>query len=553
MGLTVRDALVYALENLEKMGFKKFRKQLHEIEVKENYRRIPRGKLEDKDWGDVADLIREYYKDVYGVEVTLEVLDKINEKKVAEEMLEDLKKVNRFVRLNQLEELTCLPPEARPITLSLSDTGEMIFSVALETFYPGYLHIEWKCGKEKSPDVLSSQEVYTESLDSRSFSVCSEVRISPDSLRSPESTVHVSWEHEYTNTKGQQMFSITDQGFLWRPVMDDIQTPLYIYHDDPVVLQCHISGYYPDNVMVKWFRKHKKTLDLCEDSDNISIPKIRSSRNPDHTYSCTARLMMTPSVENHLGAEYVCHVEHPSLEKAITKSSGGMKILAKPQLESITKALDDHMLVQFTMLLTKFYPKDIKVKWHRGETQPRKGVQQMTRHTETLTEREDSLYDVTSVCGISGYCFADPQYKIYVTWQHESMDGPETRVLSARDLPWSPHVEDLFVLRLEHDFRTMMMCRITGFYPDRVTVSWYRKENGKVSAIQDSDVFNTVIEPHERKGKKMYGCTAVLHFTPDATKDQGSEIICKVEHPSLEHPIEKSTGPLRILREGEEE
>ncbi|XP_073403339.1 uncharacterized protein [Dendrobates tinctorius] len=432
MGLTVRDALVYALENLEKMGFKKFRKQLHEIEVKENYRRIPRGKLEDKDWADVADLIREYYKDVYGVEVTLEVLDKINEKKVAEELLEDLKKVNRFVRLTQLEESKCLAPEARPMKLHLSDTGEMICSVTLETFYPGYLHIEWKCGKEKSGEVSPSLERYTESLDHRSFSVCSEVRISQDSIRSPESKVHVSWEHEYTNTKGQQTFSITDQDFLWRPVVDEIQTPLCIYDDNPVVFSCHISGYYPDDVTVKWFRRNKKTLELCEDSDNVSIPKIRSNRNPDNTYSCRARLTMTPSVENHLRAEYVCQVEHPSLEKAIKKSTGGMKILAKPQLESITKALEDNALVKFTMHLKKFYPKDIKVKWHRGETQPRKGVQQMTLHTETLTEREDSLYDVTSNCGISGCCFGDPQYKIYVTWQHESMDGPETRTLSAR-------------------------------------------------------------------------------------------------------------------------
>ncbi|XP_069590964.1 uncharacterized protein [Ranitomeya imitator] len=553
MGLTVRDALVYALENLEKMGFKKFRKQLHEIEVKENYRRIPRGKLEDKDWADVADLIREYYKDVYGVEVTLEVLDKINEKKVAEELLEDLKKVNRFVRLNQLEESKCLAPEARPMMLHLSDTGEMVCSVTLETFYPGYLHIEWTCGKEKSGEVSSSLERYAESLDHRSFSVCSEVRISQDSIRSPESTVHVSWEHEYTNTKGQQTFSITDHNFLWRPVMDEIQTPSCMYHDNPVVFNCHISGYYPDNVTVKWFRRNKKSLELCEDSDNISVPKIRSNRNPDNTYSCTAKLTMTPSVDNHLGAEYVCQVEHPSLEKAIKRSTRGMEILARPQLESITKVLEDNMLVQFSMHLTKFYPKDIKVKWHRGETQPRKGVQQMTLHTETLAEREDSLYDVTSNCSISGCNFGNPEYKIYVTWQHESMDGPETRALSARDLPWIPDVEDIFVLRLEDGYRTMMMCRITDYYPNSVTVTWYKKENGNVSSIQESDDIKLVIEPHNRRKNKTYGCTAVLHFTPDSTRDQGSEMICKVDHPSLEHPIEKSTGPLRILKAGEEE
>ncbi|XP_069840495.1 uncharacterized protein [Dendropsophus ebraccatus] len=433
MGLTVRDALVYALENLEKMGFKKFRKQLHEIEVKENYRRIPRGKLEGKDWSDIADLIREYYKDVYGAEMTLAVLDKINEKKVAEELEEDLRKVDRFVRLNELEESRCLAPKARPMALRLSDTGEMMCSITLETFYPGYLHTEWKCGGEKSEEVLSSQELYKESPDHGSFSVCSEVRISQDSLTDPESTVHVSWEHEYTNTKGRQTFSIRDKDFLWRPVMGDIQTPPCLYHDTPVVLQCDISGYYPDALTVKWFKKNKQNQELYEESDDVSIPKITSNKNPDNTYSCTARLMMTPTMSSHQGAEYICQVEHPSLEKAIKKSTGGVKMLAKPRLEPIGKTLVDNTFVQFSLHLKSFYPKDIKVKWHRGENEFRKGVKEGTSHTETFTEREDSLFDVISECRKWGRSFGDPKYKLYVTWEHESMDGPETRILSGRD------------------------------------------------------------------------------------------------------------------------
>ncbi|XP_075686930.1 uncharacterized protein LOC142656006 isoform X2 [Rhinoderma darwinii] len=533
------------------MAFKKFRKQLHEIEVKENYRRIPRGKLEEKDWGDVADLIREYYKDVYGVEVTLAVLDKINEKKVAEELQEDLQKVDRFLRLNQLEESTFLAPKARPMTLSLSDTDDMMCSVTLETFYPGYLHTDWKCGREKSTEVLSSQELYNESPDQRSFTVCSEVRISQDSLRCSESTIHVTWEHEYTNTKGKQTLSIRDQDFPWRPVVDDIQTPPRIYHDTPVVLQCQVSGYYPDALVVKWFRKNEHNLELCEEFDDVSITKIRSNKNPDNTYSCAAELMMTPTLRNHQGAEYICQVEHPSLERAIKKSTGGLKMLAKPLLEPIRKTLVDNILVQFSLHLKMFYPKDIKVKWHRGETQVRKGVKQATKHTEMFTEREDSLFEVISECCILGCSFADPQYKLYVTWEHETMEGPETRTLSSRDLPWIPHVDEIFVLRLEDNLRTTMMCCITGYFPDALIVSWYKKKNGIVSAVPDSNDMVSKIEPHKKKNN-TFGCTAILYFTPEAEKDQGSELICRVEHPSLEQPIERSSGPLHILRLGEE-
>ncbi|XP_018424887.1 PREDICTED: apoptosis-associated speck-like protein containing a CARD [Nanorana parkeri] len=104
MRVTVRDALVTALENLKKNGFKKFQAKLCDIDIRERYRKIPRSHLEDKNRSDVADLIRTYYKDVYGVELTLAVLDAINEKLVAEELRRDLKKVERFVRQSEIQE-----------------------------------------------------------------------------------------------------------------------------------------------------------------------------------------------------------------------------------------------------------------------------------------------------------------------------------------------------------------------------------------------------------------------------------------------------------------
>ncbi|XP_075034994.1 apoptosis-associated speck-like protein containing a CARD [Mixophyes fleayi] len=93
---TVRDALVTALHNLEKKGLKKFKNKLNDWEIKDGYSKIPRGQLEDTDHEDIADLIRKYYTDSYGIEVTLAVLDAIDEKKVAEDLRADLVNVGGF-------------------------------------------------------------------------------------------------------------------------------------------------------------------------------------------------------------------------------------------------------------------------------------------------------------------------------------------------------------------------------------------------------------------------------------------------------------------------
>ncbi|XP_073502338.1 apoptosis-associated speck-like protein containing a CARD [Phyllobates terribilis] len=94
MGKTVRDVLVQALENLEKKSFKKFKNKLNDWDIKEGYDKIPRGTLEGADPEDVADLIRRYYVDSYGIRVTLAVLEAINENGEAEELQKAWKTVN---------------------------------------------------------------------------------------------------------------------------------------------------------------------------------------------------------------------------------------------------------------------------------------------------------------------------------------------------------------------------------------------------------------------------------------------------------------------------
>lgn len=86
MGKTVRDLLVETLENLERKSFKKLKNKLNDLEIKKGHNKIPKGKLEEADTEDVANLIINYYTDSYGTEVTLTVLEAIDEKQEAEKL-----------------------------------------------------------------------------------------------------------------------------------------------------------------------------------------------------------------------------------------------------------------------------------------------------------------------------------------------------------------------------------------------------------------------------------------------------------------------------------
>ncbi|XP_066433044.1 apoptosis-associated speck-like protein containing a CARD isoform X2 [Eleutherodactylus coqui] len=94
MGKTVRDVLVRALENLGKKSFKRFKNKLNDWEFKEGYSQIPYGKLEEADEEDVARFIISFYKESYGIEVTLGVLEAIDERQAAENLRTALKTVS---------------------------------------------------------------------------------------------------------------------------------------------------------------------------------------------------------------------------------------------------------------------------------------------------------------------------------------------------------------------------------------------------------------------------------------------------------------------------
>ncbi|KAM4012080.1 uncharacterized protein ACNLHF_005343, partial [Anomaloglossus baeobatrachus] len=140
--------------------------------------------------------------------------------------------------------------------------------------------------------------------------------------------------------------------------------------------------------------------------------------------------------------------------------------------------------------------------------------------------------------------------KIIVEWKHESLETPETRSLTIRDLPWHPHIGSIRVPRLVDGRAATLICDISRYFPNVLSVTWFTKKNGNLTALpRDSsnvDRKYNMSEKEEKQADHTYSCEASVTFTPIITSDQGSEIICRVEHPSEERPIERSTGPLHI-------
>ncbi|XP_073504768.1 uncharacterized protein [Phyllobates terribilis] len=436
----------------------------------------------------------------------------------------------------------CKPKMSQPIMRSLFVCGEMKYLLNLGRFYPKSIKIVWTCGERGTEEVLSSIDSISESPD-HNYNISSEVVIPEARHKDPGFRVKVTWDHESIEEPESQELSIRDSDYIWTPVVEDILIPRLL-HGSPAVLQCNILGYFPDAITVKWMRRNGDKLHE-ENDDNQGITSRRAA---DNTYSRTASLTITPDLRTHQGAEYICLVEHPSLERPIERSTGRLRVYGKPQMSApIEITMADSYRVQFSLNLQKFYPKDINISWSWKDSTG----EYLLSAVETISTRDNDLtYEVTSVVRVHVHPFRDPEMKIFVEWKHESMETSETRSLSIRDLPWRPLVGSINVPRLKDGKSATLTCDILGYFPDPLSVSWITKKDGNVIDLpgepSKKDRTYKISHKEKRQTDNTYSYVSSLTFTPIISSDQGSEIICRVEHPSEEGPVERSTGPLHI-------
>ncbi|XP_018427465.1 PREDICTED: uncharacterized protein LOC108800018 [Nanorana parkeri] len=274
--------------------------------------------------------------------------------------------------------------------------------------------------------------------------------------------------------------------------------------------------------------------------DNNRYKSVISNhqRQSDNTYSCTASLMFTPTLTEDQGSEFMCRVKHPNMEEPIKRRVGPLQIIVTPQvIEPVRFSLSDSGEVKCSLTLKRFYPQDISITWSMGEPE----TELMSDGTPVISE-DDGTFDVTSVCTLP----RDLRFPVYVMWNHQSVRQPQRTVLRTSDLPWRPQIEELRSSDINLNTESKIQVKISGYISRDLTVTWHKMGTDNNVAV-DNNRYKTAVSEHQRQSDNTYSCTASLMFTPTLPEDQRSEFMCRVHHPSIEKPIERSIGPLQII------
>ncbi|KAM4024172.1 uncharacterized protein ACNLHF_025119 [Anomaloglossus baeobatrachus] len=310
------------------------------------------------------------------------------------------------------------PQVLDPVSASLAESGDVTCSLNLQNFYPKHITVKWTT--EQNP--LKSTDNLQENPD-HTYNVCSRCTVQKTLFKDPNFKLNVTWSHKTMKEKGTRVLTRSEivNSFLWRPVMQEVPVPRVLI-GRPNTFQYNISRYRPDAVTVSWYKKEKGQMESLHDNDKYKTSITESQVQPDSTFSCTARLLFTPTVKDQ-ESEIICRVEHPSLETPLERSSGVLRVQSIPKNRKPFRVTPGKEEVKYSLIIESFYPKDIQIQWFyvsEEETQPRPSA-------ERYQTNMDKSFTVPTECKISQKDVKKPNSKIRVTWSHESMDDPESK------------------------------------------------------------------------------------------------------------------------------
>ncbi|XP_068099756.1 uncharacterized protein [Hyperolius riggenbachi] len=303
------------------------------------------------------------------------------------------------------------------------------------------------------------------------------------------------------------------------PSMEDIRKPDMFSENKKTTLNCNIT-YSLHNLKVCWFVKKK---------GKVRPEPIEHDDKKRCTFTSTSSLLFTPKLE-HQESELICKMEHPSLPVPIEKSTGPIQVNAKPVLRKPRWTMCGDKM-EISLELDNFYPRDIDFTWKLNQD----SLKSIEKYN-----RKRNCYSVETKCTLAEKDFKNPDVMIRVSWSHITIDSSESIVLSPRhqDFPWRPKVKDIKLMGRQLG---TLQCEIQNYYPNTLSVSWLVKK--KNTSDDEYESLEKRIYDGKRQRNDTYYTRATCKLDPAFISCKETRVMCRVEHISLEKPIEKLWTP----------
>ncbi|XP_057681477.1 uncharacterized protein si:ch211-180a12.2 isoform X2 [Corythoichthys intestinalis] len=349
-------------------------------------------------------------------------------------------------------------------------------------------------------------------------------------------------------------------GFSWRrrdekqkslAVSGIILPPRIVVGQKGRVSVC-IEGRRVDRVQTAWFLNDTPISDtsltapekgpLLPSRGEMGYYKLHS-QGPLHSTGSGAQqliasLTFIPQISIHKGAVFKCQVSYAGKDKIVMeRSSERFTVLSAPEVSEIQLAEtpNDPEVISMTVRASHFHPDVITFRWfcQGGELSP-----VASQASTSPRPNSEGFFTASSQCKLPRTELEQGGTKVWVSVHHIALKQPVTR--ETRGFIKQPRVSDISSTTSTSDQMLTLGCEVTDFYPPDITVTWLKVRGGERDDSEDEVMDGGELWGPMEIHPRLYRITATLKTAHNREKRQrGGGIKCRVEHLSLQEPIER--------------
>ncbi|XP_041434847.1 uncharacterized protein LOC108704217 isoform X1 [Xenopus laevis] len=449
------------------------------------------------------------------------------------------------------------PPSINITDNVVIEDKESVLSVFITGFYPVDIDVKWL----REGEILPGGTVITPQRNADgTYRVNSTLTIVP-TKENRNQTFYWWVQHGSLSVPLQEGFKLV---YGAAPSVSISNKPFH--QDMEQTLTCRAWGYYPESIVVSWFMNGRFVQK--SKTHRISGSEVESS------------FQFTPMVKD-TGMELLCVVEHGTLKEPsslrllvefpVLKMNMMVKMMMvisavvyvlllfatlyhmeqqkhKPKVRDIICSEKG----EFSLEVDNVFPEPINITW--DVTQPAMSPDYKPLQSSLLmSKKQDGTFHVTSTCEhLMDQINPKESFSLRATVAHLQLKQSVCKEWNGTEYMkyavLRPVIGEITKPIFYPNKKAMIQFQISHYFPDALTVSWYRKEAGKedlVLVTRSGRYEIPKIIPQKEKDGTLT-CTANLSFTPSLSEDEGAEFICRVEHPGLEEAIESRTGLIHV-------
>lgn len=257
-------------------------------------------------------------------------------------------------------------------------------------------------------------------------------------------------------------------------------------------------------------------------------------------------LTFIPQIAVHKGAVFKCQVSYLGKDKIVEERvSEKFTILSAPEVSEIQLAEtpSDSDVISMTVRASHFHPDVITFRWfcQGGELSP-----VASQASSSPRPNSEGFFSAYSQCKLPRTELEKGGTKVWVSVHHIALKQPVTR--ETRGFIRRPCVSEI-ISSTSSDQTLMLGCEITDFYPPNISVKWLKMREGEQDDSEEEVIKGGDLWGPLESEPRLFRATATLRrkAANQEKKERSGGIICRVEHCSLQEPIEKHWSNVDIV------